>query len=239
MKVVVFDLDETIGNFEQLGILWDAIEQMKSFHRLSRNELFHLLDLFPHVFRPGFFKIITYLKRQHIKTAIFTNNQGPPKWVSLFADYTSYKIGHNAFNRIVRSWKIGNQVIEPCRTSYDKRYNDFLKCTGYPTTTKLCFLDDQRHKGMDHPNVYYIHIRPYTYHYKFKDMIYKLIHSPYSNKLLSTKGTRQEAREYLRLELQKSVTRYRFRPSKTQISKDDVSLSTEIFRHIRIFLETF
>lgn len=241
MKVVVFDLDETIGNFEQVGILWDAIESNPSFYTLSKHELFRILDLFPKIFRPEFFNILTYLKTNHIKTAIFTNNQGPPEWVSLFAEYTSYKIGHNAFNRIVRSWKIGKNVIEPCRTSHDKKYTDFLKCTGYPKNTKLCFLDDQLHDGMKHPNVYYIHIHPYQYHYKFKDMIRMVSHSPYSRKLMSSTSNNspQQARQLLQKDIQKSIEKYQFRPTKTRISKTDIMLSKEIDKHIHIFLTTF
>lgn len=240
MKVVVFDLDETIGNFEQLGIVWDAIESNQSFHRLSRTDLFHIIDLFPKIFRPDFFNIIKDLKTNHVKTAIFTNNQGPPEWVSLFAEYTSYKIGHNAFNRIVRSWKIGNNLIEPCRTSHDKKYIDFLNCTGYPKNTKLCFLDDQLHDGMKHPNVYYIHIHPYQYHYKFNDMIQKITHSPYCTKLLPTEFSRKnQARNILHHDIQKSVKKYQFRPTKTRIDKTDILLSNEIKKHIHLFLTTF
>lgn len=240
MKVVVFDLDETIGNFEQLGILWDAIESNQSFHRLSRPDLFHIIDLFPKIFRPDFFNIIKDLKTNHVKTAIFTNNQGPPEWVSLFAEYTSYKIGHHAFNRIVRSWKIGKNVIEPCRTSYDKKYTDFLTCTGYPENTKLCFLDDQLHDGMKHPNVYYIHIHPYQYHYKFKDMIHKITHSPYCKKLLPTECSKNnQAKNILYHDIQKSVQKYQFRPTKTRIDKTDIMLSNEIKKHIHLFLTTF
>jgi len=239
MKVVVFDLDETIGNFEQLGILWDAIESNQSFYRLSHHDLFHILDLFPKVFRPDFFTIIKKLKKKHVQTAIFTNNQGPPEWVSLFAKYTSYKIGTTAFNRIVRSWKIDGEVIEPCRTSHTKKYHDFLKCTGYPEGTKLCFLDDQLHHGMEHPNVYYIHIHPYTYHYSFDVMIEKLVHSKYSKKLLSTNERKQKAKEFLRSEIHKSVEQYRFRPTKTHISDTDTLLSKQIQTHIDTFLTTF
>lgn len=239
MKVVVFDLDETIGNFEQLGILWDAIETNESFHKLSSRDLFHILDLFPKVFRPEFFTILNNLKKNHIQTAIFTNNQGPPEWVSLFAKYTSYKIGRNAFNRIVRSWKIGNEVIESCRTSHNKKYSDFLKCTGYPENTKLCFLDDQLHDGMKHPNVYYLHIHPYKYHYTFDDMIHKLIRSKYSKKLLPTKESKKKAKEYLRSEIHKSVKRYNFHPTKMSISETDTTLSKEIKKHIYTFLATF
>lgn len=238
MKVIVFDLDETIGNFEQLGILWDALETKKEFHKLSKQDIFHILDLFPELFRPRFFELMKYLKTHRIKTAIFTNNQGPPEWVQLFADYTSYKIGHPAFNRIVRIWKLGNKIIEPCRTSNDKRYEDFLKCTGYPPNTQVCFMDDQLHQGMKHPNVYYIHLRPYVYHYSFKEMIRRLLTSGVAHKFVKQfpQLSSKEAMQSIQQDIQKSISKYGFRSSKHHIDRVDTVLSQEIMRHILQFL---
>lgn len=237
MKVIVFDLDETIGNFEQLGILWDSLESTPSFHTLTRTDLFHILDLFPKLFRPRFFTLMKWLKQNRVKTAIFTNNQGPPEWVKLLAEYTSYKIGkHRAFNRIVRSWKTDGKIVERCRTSHDKRYQDFLKCTGYPKNTKLCFLDDQYHEGMKHENVYYIYLKPYVFHYNFQEMIDKLVMSTLSKKLLSPEGTRKHARMVLRNKLSMDAKQSRFRARKTRVHDVDAMISHKVEAHIRHFL---
>lgn len=241
MKVVVFDLDETIGNFEQLGIIWDALETKKIFQKFTKKDIFEILDLFPEIFRPNFFKIMKMLKTNRVKTAIFTNNQGPPEWVQLFADYTSYKIGQLAFNKIVRIWKIGNEVIEPCRTSHDKKYEDFLKCTGYSPSTKICFMDDRLHDGMKHDHVYYIYLRPYVYHYSFEEMIDRIVKSRIAKKLLVQypQLSQKDARNSIRQDIQKSIVKYNFRTKKKEIDNTDTLISQELVRHIRHFLKKF
>ena len=57
--VIVFDLDKTIGYFEQLGIIVDLIE--KNIKRILKlNEFFILLDVFPNYFRNNMIKIYKY-----------------------------------------------------------------------------------------------------------------------------------------------------------------------------------
>ena len=55
-KVIIFDLDETIGYFQQISILdhyfKNTFEIQKEFALVE-----YLLNTFPQVFRPGIFKI--------------------------------------------------------------------------------------------------------------------------------------------------------------------------------------
>ena len=48
--VVVFDLDETIGCFQQLGIFCDALEIFNK-KKLTRDDFIEILDLYPEYFR--------------------------------------------------------------------------------------------------------------------------------------------------------------------------------------------
>ena len=59
--VVVFDLDQTIGYFTQLGILIDSIETITK-RKVKLNEFFKLLDMFPLIFRKGIMKTFELLK---------------------------------------------------------------------------------------------------------------------------------------------------------------------------------
>ena len=61
--VIVFDLDKTIGYFEQLGIIVDLIE--KNIKRsIKLNEFYILLDLFPNYFRNNMIKVFKFLKKK-------------------------------------------------------------------------------------------------------------------------------------------------------------------------------
>ena len=88
---VVFDLDETIGNFVQLGIFWDGLKHY--FNKEVDIKLFFLLlDTFNNYLRPNIITIFKYLKRKkklnkNIKVLIYTNNQGPREWTEMIKKY--------------------------------------------------------------------------------------------------------------------------------------------------------
>ena len=67
------------------------------------------------------------------------------------------------FDHIICAFKIGNRIIEPCRTSNRKLYSDFIRCTLLPKTTEICFIDDLYHHGMNHSKIYYIQPKEYTH----------------------------------------------------------------------------
>jgi hypothetical protein len=91
-KIVVFDVDETLGYFTQLGIFWDALnvyyknvnninrdndfdnikgenEDISNSHEQSqqqKQQLFNtLIEIFPEVLRVNILAILNYLKRKH------------------------------------------------------------------------------------------------------------------------------------------------------------------------------
>ena len=63
-KYVVFDLDETLGYFTELGIFWDSLKSV--LKNLNQNE-FNKFVIYIKNFRPGIFSIITFL----LKRAVF------------------------------------------------------------------------------------------------------------------------------------------------------------------------
>jgi len=61
LKIVVFDFDETLGCFIELGIFWDALEDYYG-HNLFKDKFFEVLDIFPEFLRPNIFKILDFVK---------------------------------------------------------------------------------------------------------------------------------------------------------------------------------
>lgn len=172
---IVFDLDELIGQFVEAGMFWDGLQHYFK-NKLTDADFFHMLDMFPQFLRPNIISIFNYLKHQkqahnNIRVYIFTNNQGPKSWAEKIKNYIEAKIHYNIFDGVIGAYKVRNKIIEPYRTSYDKSYNDFIKCSGLSDNTKVCFLDDQYHPQMKHKNVYYVNVKPYTFNYTFIDMI--------------------------------------------------------------------
>lgn len=170
-KVVVFDLDETLGYFYQYSIFSDGIEKFTKF-KLSTQQHIQVLKLFPEYLRPQIKNIIKYvlnLKTCGIieKIYIYTNNQGGPEWTSLIKDYIEHIVGYNVFDQIINAYKIKHTKIEKLRTRDEKTYKDFLRCSKYNTNNvQICFIDDQEHPLMAHKNVFYINVKPYIHSIK-------------------------------------------------------------------------
>ena len=95
-KIVVFDLDETLGYFMEFGMFWDAFKEYIKHKQIKKpidQSLFNiLLDLFPEFLRPNIIGILNYLKNKKQKNhcdklMIQTNNQGPIEWANHIIDY--------------------------------------------------------------------------------------------------------------------------------------------------------
>ena len=175
-KIVVFDFDETLGHFSELGYFCEGVERyFKTI--LDENDMFILLEIYPEFLRPNILGILNYLKIQKKtnncdKIMIYTNNQGEKYWVETITKYFEKKINNkNFFDRIISAFKIGNERIELGRTTHDKTVTDFYNCTKLPYNSEICFIDDQYHPEMTGDNVYYIYIKPYKYTLYSDEMI--------------------------------------------------------------------
>jgi hypothetical protein len=173
-KIVVFDLDETLGNFVELGMFCDALEKTTG-EKISQEHFFQLMDLFSEFLRPNILRILSFLmdkKRRKCcaKIMIYTNNKGPKSWTKRIAEYFNHKLGSEVFDDIIAAFKVRGKIVEICRTSHEKSVSDLLRCTRIPRHTQICFLDDQFHPLMEHSDVYYINVKPYTYSLPFREM---------------------------------------------------------------------
>jgi|LauGreSuBDMM15SN_2_FD.fasta_scaffold01853_3 hypothetical protein len=172
-KVIVFDLDETLGYFSDLVTLWNVVGLTK-----TQNNFNKLLDLYPEFLRHGILTIIEYL--YHKKTAglfsnlyLYTNNKYSPEIPRYIAKYFDYKMGILSnmetlsetymFDKVICAFKIGNRIIEPSRTTHKKTHSDFIKCTLLPKNTEICFIDDAYHSHMETRKIYYI--QPFKYYH--------------------------------------------------------------------------
>ena len=68
-KIVVFDFDETLGHFSELGYFCEGLERyFKSM--LDEKDMFILLEVYPEFFRPNILAILNYLKIQKNRIVI-------------------------------------------------------------------------------------------------------------------------------------------------------------------------
>lgn len=234
-KIVVFDLDETLGYFSEFGMVWEAVSSYISKNNLEPNqELFdNLLDLFPEFLRPNIFSILEYLKRKKIKSKcnkliLYTNNQGPKEWAKSIIQYFETKTNYKLFDQIIAAYKINGQQVEMCRTTYSKTHNDLLKCTRLSSNTEICFLDDIYHPGMDNDKIYYINVKAYKHDLSFSEIIKRLIQSNLINVL-----DENEFKE----EISKKLIRYHYTPRhKTSEEQNiDVIISKRILHLLKDF----
>jgi hypothetical protein len=172
-KVIVFDLDETLGDFLDLVLLWSVETVIKTQEQFNT-----LLDLFPEFLRFGIVTILEYLynkkKIGHCKHIyLYTNNRFSPEIPKYISNYFDYKLGIIStplFDSIIGRFKLGNRIIEPRRTTNEKTHSDFIKCTLLPKNTDICFVDDVYHAKMNYKKIYYIQPAPY-YHNLTKNTI--------------------------------------------------------------------
>lgn len=179
MKIVVFDLDETLGYFTQFGILWDSIviyAKSKNNEALSQSDFDDTLDLFPEVIRPNIINILAYLKdRKNAnnchKMMVYTNNNGPREWAHKIIRYFENKIKYNLIDQVIAAFKVNGEPIEVGRTTTSKTYDDLVRCSKIPPNAEICFLDDTLYPGMTNDKVYYINIKPYFHDLPFDHMV--------------------------------------------------------------------
>jgi len=214
MKIVVFDLDETLGYFTQFGIFWDSLTKCINDNKIDYEPNFtETLDLYPEFLRPNIIPILTYLKKKKaegscMKVLIYTNNTGPRTWAEQIISYFEEKIHCKLFDQIIAAFKINGKRIEIGRTTYDKTHSDLIKCTKISKDTQICFIDDVFHPGMANDNIYYINIKPYFHTIPFDEMIDRFKNSPYFKETICTKTIMKNIQTYHFATFRKSDEEY-------------------------------
>lgn len=242
MKIVVFDLDETLGYFTELGVFIDSLKRYMDSKNinvlLTQNEFNQLLDLYPDFLRPNIINILNYLKNKKEnnvchKVMIYTNNQGSREWVNNLVLYFENKINYKLIDQAICAFKINGKKIELCRTTNNKTYNDLIRCTKLPLDAEICFMDDNYFPGMSSDNVYYINIKPYYRFIDFKKMCNVFVDSSIGVKLLNGQNNNSEFINYMLNEFK----HYNLDPiHKTEEEHNiDIILSKKIMAHLKFF----
>lgn len=184
-KIVVIDVDETIGYFVELGIFCDALTKTvwNNDATIQYTHFNDLMNAFPEFLRPNILDLLQFLKTKKeanecCGVMIYTNNNGPREWVDHIIKCIESKLGGHVFDKIVAAFKINGKIIEMGRTTHDKTYEDFMRCTKLPSNVEVCFLDDQMHSQMEHDQVYYINVKPYVHQLSVQTLIDRFMQSP-------------------------------------------------------------
>lgn len=172
---IVFDMDRTIGYFEQLSLFVNMIEHYLN-RLMTKQEFYKLIELYPKLFRKNMFKILKFLKKTkqqnpNILVTIYTNNPGYNNWVDYIVSYIEHKLSYKLFDHVNIAYKMKGLIIDKCRTTNLKVYKDLKKCYKLKKDDKILFLDDQRHPGMIHKNIKYLYLEEYTHDILFEKMI--------------------------------------------------------------------
>ena len=237
-KVVVFDLDETLGCFIEISIFWNALEKYYG-HNLFSDNFFEVMDIFPDFFRPNILNILDFIHKKKMskkcnKIMIYTNNQGAKSWVKMISDFFDKKLGYTVFDDIIGAYKINGKQIEPKRTSHEKSVEDLISCTGIPADSEICFIDDLYHPLMDKENVSYINIKPYHYSISYKDMAtnyYRLVLNKNNNANMSENDFVIFIVNYM------NKYNYVVKNKSVLEEKTDVIVSKKLLSHLEDFLK--
>jgi hypothetical protein len=150
-KNIIFDLDHTLGFFEQLI-------HMMHYCELTCHEL---LDLFPELFRPLFMdflsSLIPYKQSGKIKSMILYSNNPHDLFVHTIISYIHHRIDYPLFDKIIT-------LSHPLRKQKQKEYMELIALSDgilHPDSA-LCFIDDKLHPLMKAKQVQYILCEGYT-----------------------------------------------------------------------------
>ena len=243
-KMVVFDLDETLGYFKEFGILWISITKyftntVEKENILNQTFFNNLLDLFPEFLRPNIISILHYLKEKKEKShcnkiLIYTNNQGPKSWTEYIQKYFNEKLNYHLFEQIIGAFKINGKTNEACRSCTSKNVNDLIHCTKMPTNTQIVFIDDVLYKKMSDDNVYYVNVKPYIYCLSFEEIMTRILHSKLIDEYVVNNI---DFKTNLLMLMKKYKFIYVEKPKMEQ--KIDMILSKKILEHLQNFFNKY
>lgn len=161
-KNIIFDLDHTLGFFEQLI-------HMMQYCDLSCHEL---LGLFPELFRPLFMdflkSLIPYKVSGKIKSILIYSNNPHDLFVNTIISYIHHTIGYDLFDKVITQG-------HPLRKKKQKDYNELLELSNglLKKESSICFIDDKMHPYMQSIKVHYIRCEGYTVFLKHSKVIDK------------------------------------------------------------------
>jgi hypothetical protein len=232
-KVVVFDLDETLGYFGQLGRFCNLLDEYYKNSNKAYSIFNELMDLYPEFTRPNIINILQHLlqKKKENKcqaVMIYTNNTGERKWAEHIKSYFEHKLNSKIFEQIIAAFKINGKVIEINRTTHEKCVDDFFRCTKLPSDIEICFIDDVFHPKMNNDNVYYIHVKEYKHLLPASEMLNRYLNSSLSNDIKN----KDEFKQFTMFNL-----KYNIVEKNKHEHEIDIIVSKKMLEHIKDFFD--
>lgn len=236
-KVVVFDLDETLGYFTEFGIFYELLIKYLKISKQYRTHVFcSLLDQYPEVLRPNIWTVFKYLKTKKKKgicsqVMIYTNNQSPKEWTEMIKHYIETRLEYKLFDKIIGAFKINGVIREVCRTTNDKTTSDLVRCARLPEKTQICFIDDTYFESMD--NVYYIKVNHYVHNISINVMVNRFLNSRLSNKYGIKYNNQEQFLNYVR----NNITHYKYtyKPK----NPDEYDIDKIVTKQLLVLLQDF
>jgi len=212
MKYVVFDLDETLGYFTELSIIWNCLQTVMNLH--TQKQFHKLCEVFERdFFRPGIFRTMSYLRdnRHRVKVVLYTNNTGSMTWLKMILSYMENKVGAPGLFETIVPGYIPHGPANQMRSSYNKTYEEIRRCANIPANAKVIFFDDQEHPGMLNKNVTYIKVKPHKCSLTANYIINKLGYNISEN-----------ARKMIQRCIESFQKQYHHRYGSTRIANNDI-----------------
>ena len=236
-KVVVFDLDETLGSFGQLGSFCMLLDDYYNDDNKAYSIFNELMDLYPEYPRPYILNVLRYLlqKKKDGKckaVMIYTNNQGERAWVEHIKTYFETKLKSKIFEQIISAFKVDGKIVEVNRTTHDKTIDDFFRCTKLPKDVEICFVDDLFHPKMEDENVYYIHVKGYKHYLPSSVIIKRFLNSSLAKEMKNNSAEREKFTAFMMNRLNYNIA------EKDQDEQEmDVIISKKMLEHMKTFFK--
>jgi len=162
-KNIIFDLDHTIGFFEQMVHMMNCCE-------LTCPQLLHL---FPEFFRPLLFdffvSLLSYKKAGKIKSILLYSNNNNDFIVKEIVRFIHDTIKDILFDEVIT-------LEHPLRKKKQKDYQELILLSNghLHENSLLCFVDDNFHPLMNTKNTCYIKCESYVHYIKHGIVIDKI-----------------------------------------------------------------
>lgn len=166
-KILVFDLDETIGYFSQMYAIVNKFEEINRI-KLNSQEIIQLLEYFHKVFRPGIFTYIAYLvilkKKYKSLFVLYTNTHLSDKWIMAIVKVINKHANSVFFDKFITLKSI-------CRISVAKTLNDLVCCLRISNQEfNYMVLDNVYHHKLNTETCVYKIVKSFVYIYENKDV---------------------------------------------------------------------
>ena len=243
-KYILFDLDETLGHFAQIAILYEVLKEYFNVP-MDKTDFFLLLSAYPEVFRPSIFNVFEYIAQKkkempNLRIGLFTNNQCKDPWAHYIMEYIHSEIKAPLFDIYIGAFMKGNEIYETQRTGHEKSFEDFKRITKCGAFAPILFFDDQMHHAMIRNDIQYCNITPYRYTYPYEKMVYTFLYTfNQVNKQMKKEHHDMNSPEIKMIQerIVRILRRFNYSINKEYVSQDDHMYTEDMMQTVKKFLK--